>query len=301
MSVVAIRMGRAVIGCLALLLAGSVSCTHSSVGNQAPLCGCLNPLDSLVDGRCLRLQSACYYPEDCAEGYNCTPEGKCVCRDFEVCGVVCSQDCSCPEHYLCDAELAFCRPSAFCLDDQMCEPTQRCRYDYHINSYICRTYTGHQVGDPCQEDDDCRSGICYTNVCLQTCRTNAGCPDGQVCSIVGDQVPACVAVPDCSDCVLETHFCDRWTCVQGCRTSGDCEGDCYVQIVFPLSGECVESSTTTCDADEFIVKVPLMEQKICVIYADCWYDTDCPADYRCYSSFELLGYHDDAAFCGRQL
>lgn len=107
-------------------------------------------------------------------------------------GCTVDSDCGAPASaFACDAQTGACT----CRNDDACPPDELCN-----SAGFCQKRTG------CEKNEDCLDPLlfCETSVgtCLPRgrCSSDLHCPSGQVCDF------------------------SRSTCVEGCRSSGDCPG-----------------------------------------------------------------------------
>ena len=270
-------------------------------------CSCRHPEDVLIDSNnrpnCMRQYSTCNALNLCEEGYDCA--GECFCADLDVCGIDCSSGCYCPAPLECDHKTNLCRAPLGCLGDSMCSNGQVCREvepapNYNIDYNICVFPAGADTGQSCQDFWNCRSGVCYTQICLQFCTRNSDCPQDQHCGLVDHGMMGCVAQTNCNpECALPDEYCYQLSETECrndfCRTSADCPGDCELSDLDrrPRVGRCVESSV--CEDNEIVHGIH--DNARCIIYQSCWTDLDCESPYQC---LELLSFGvENFGFCGR--
>jgi len=285
----------------ALLATMQVQCTNEGVEEGVEACSCRSELDIInSDGWCERQDYTCNALNLCEQGYECTARNKCVCSNQAECGIECSVDCSCPAERVCVNSTNRCQRSLPCLDDSMCADGQICRLSEGLNYYICMPPSGAEVGQDCNENEDCLSGICQTGVCLQSCFQNSDCPAQQLCNVVDMSTLACVLETGCGqDCGDPGVFCSDDQCVSNttCRTHADCPGDCGIDPQRPLRGLC--SSRALCEDIEWSSSNYIV-QYFCLVFEACRSDTDCSEPYRCVFSRELdVPLVFDLGYCGR--
>ncbi len=271
-------------------------------------CSCRNPEDELVNvgerPMCKRSNYTCNALNPCDEGYFCW--GECECQDLDICGIDCSSGCYCPSPLECDPNTNTCRAPLGCLDDSMCPDEEVCREVYEgpddrVDYHECTTPSGAGTGQPCDYNWQCRSGVCYTQICLQFCTQNSDCPQGQYCELVDHGSMACVVATGCNPaCALPDEYCyglpdPEPECRSDfCRTGADCPGDCELPYLYsnPRIGRCAEISV--CSDEEFVLGIYANTR--CMIYQACWTDIDCEQPYECITlspGVYLIG------FCGR--
>jgi len=273
-------------------------------------CPCKNPLDSIrghEEKYCVREGYTCNALNPCEENYECGEV--CHCANPSICGIDCSSGCACPGEFVCDEGTGTCRKPKACLDSEMCTGNQVCREaefnpdGMTMDYYRCLSQRGAEVGQWCESDHqswECKSTICYTNVCLQSCNKNAECPSGQYCALVDHEMLGCVVQSECgSTCSEPEYYCDfdDQTCRNDlCRTGADCENDCKRDgLHYSRIGRCTLDGQY-CSDNEFLLKTGIGE--ICLIYQSCWTDLDCAEPYRCFPESWGGGGHGN--YCGRE-
>lgn len=283
-----------------LFACGNSPGTDEGDGSSAQLCGCTNETDEVIGGVCVNQDVACNALTPCEYGYVCDGNLQCACEDVTVCGISCSAECDCPVDYVCDTGSNVCRLTPYCLDDSMCSPDMVCRQDSALG-FRCAPPEGLQDGEGCAQHSECASGVCAHNECVPACWSNANCPSGLFCEMMGFVVAGCVSSSSCASCTGTNQICDEPQCRESCRTSGDCEDDCLVTLRRPLQGECWQMGMGDCDPNEFMIPGGTTTT-FCMLYQHCWSEDDCPTGYNCYSNEELLQSTDrPVSFCGRRL
>jgi hypothetical protein len=160
---------------------------------------CERPLPCIDDNECTPPKSYCNLGEspsfcdvptclngafECGEGQTCSVDGRCV---TEGTGDACNGNTECPEDQFCSFATGSgictpgCRSNASCPSGQECNGANQC--------VPIQGGSGGFVGDSCQADTDCNSGlVCgvFTSVCTETC-FNVGepCDNGACCSLSG--------------------------------------------------------------------------------------------------------------------
>ncbi|MBI4814616.1 MAG: hypothetical protein HY791_00050 [Deltaproteobacteria bacterium] len=143
-----------------------------------------------------------------------------------------------------------------CSVDRDCTGTQCGWRELPDGSAFVSSCEGHvgvgSVGDPCNVDGECKSGVCQNGSCASLCRNSGDCPTGRACfpatystSFDPFFVKACLEGPHGADAVG-----DPCTTFDTCRS-----GLCHTGI-----GQCVDV---------------------------CSSDADCPASHRC--KIEVFG------------
>jgi hypothetical protein len=292
------RSSRVLVVIAALLAIVQVRCQNDGLA----ACTCRSELDSVnSDGWCERKDYTCNALNLCEQDYECSADSKCVCTSLSECGIECSAECGCPPEKVCVNSTNRCQRPLPCLDDSMCADGQICRLSEGLKYYICMPRSGAEVGQECNENEDCLSRICQTGVCLQSCDQNSDCPAQQHCNVVDMSTLACVLETDCGqNCVDPGAFCSDDQCVSetNCRTHADCPGDCEIGPQRPLRGHC-SSLSALCEDIEWSSS-NYIRQEFCLVFEACRYDADCAEPYRCVFFREIdvpLIY--DLGFCGR--
>lgn len=210
-----------------------------------------------------------YCTQSCAQGMPACPSGS-------VCGQpgpqvgsapICLKTCrpgraDCRSGYSCvtRAEGNVCVPD--CMSDSDCAANGGsseyvCRVCDH--SCVPRVETGRPLGELCQTDDECDSGlVCLRylqnegdGVCARPCSTNAcGCPTGSSCQPAGPRGEL-LCVSDCTSTgcpsgLLCTPSGDGNACLppSGCENDGDCPRT----FACSLAGKCYDPSLLNPDA-----------------------------------------------------
>ena len=264
-------------------------------------CLCTNLEDTVQDSACVRNDISCNALTPCDQGYACDSSHRCVCVDQDVCGIICSSQCSCPTATDCDLPTGTCRERLHCLDNSMCPDGQQCRLvePYH---YVCVVPAGATTGEACQKHEECLSNLCVENECIQACRRNDDCPQGLLCLAEQSQTPGCYDVTPCGNCAEPGQFCSSGgQCKQSCHTSVECPAFCDVSPDSPLISFCNDWPEASCGDDEFFVLDPnASEEHYCVIYVACWHNEDCPSGYDCVSGTEFLSFRlGETGLCAR--
>lgn len=186
-------------------------------------------------------------------------------------------------------------PVVPCLDDTHCSPSDHCLSgDFVRDGPDCRDFSSVCVergvgveGDACEGYSDCRSGVCGGFACLQTCRRNADCEEGENCSRLYSSHFRCVPdeLASCRErlCQGADSRCGHVFCMERpCRTTGDCpDADCLRTPSAPGEGHC-GSEPAACRPDE--LRLDDITHATCFLPVFCAADDDCPAGYRCRST-----------------
>lgn len=194
--------------------------------------GCRLDPDDCEDGfRCDPDRRECVREVECEENDDCDDGAECVegrCAPPEGCTV---EPDSCPEGQVCDPDTRECvepTPVVCCLPDAMCEQT---------TDVACEAAGG-----------EARVGVagCSPNPCIDGCRRDADCGDGEYCDTdTGACEAGCRQKPD--DCG-NARYCDpSHTCVEArCVADDDCDGlggEFYCQTE-------VSACRRACEADD---------------------------------------------------
>jgi|GEM_PF-6272590 len=201
-------------------------------------------------------------------------------------------------------ELGFCRvPIRECQSDADCEEGEHCR----LGRAECYPNVGTKAaGEPCQTNEECASGACYTDVkvCAGMCESTADCYPGSACVLLDfgafishSCVPACTTDADCAedlfcawapeppDYPLSTVCLGRAvgereageSCANGaqCR-SGICRGapNGYCLGVCATADDCADDrlecrDDALFDGNGFLGAVPMCVGHLCAKEADC--------------------------------
>ncbi|MDP6943017.1 MAG: dickkopf-related protein, partial [Myxococcota bacterium] len=246
-----------------------------------------------TDGQCVIDLISCSVPEDCPEGFFCTPTGFCKPTPTGVC----TSDANCPGDLVCVngacvvGEPGACESDADCLTGQVC---------------IDGTCHPGGQGSACASDGDCATG--YACVCtyppecpdgscapckdmcvpeapgeeLTACQIDADCGDGMWCDTEGP----CLPNPNCTPSEPCTEEC--WgACVTEptpagapCADHGDCPvGEWCEQDVAAASGNCVEAPPTTCVVTGCSGQLCAPEDMVTTCDEEPWYV--CYVDAEC--------------------
>lgn len=212
----------------------------------------------------------CTTSEDCAEGFVCSPAGRCVEEEpTEGCDPACGGDTPyCLEESNTCVE---CTEAAHCGQGETC----------NTSTWTCETEaTG------CESSDDCEdpTPVCSEEGVCVTCTATEGC-DGLVCdtSIPGGACVECVSGDQCDTGVCSGNRCVTCTETEGCD-EGVCDtsvaggacvecltgGDCTTDLPFCVDKRCVECTEAAhCGERETCV------DNVCVPDLSCASDDDC--------------------------
>lgn len=285
----------------------------SSVAADVPLSDAQEEMDwelpPPADCTCMRSEAICTsagcaldvdVTRCSAPGYQWISGLGCICPmnvASDDCGITCATDASCVRTGdVCDAESGQCRPPQRCTGDLMCPPEQMCMEGE------CKQTVGGAVGDSCQDEGDCASGVCL--------RRDEN-PERDLTAPCQNRSDSCECQPSCqteADCSVERPFCaapgalgpptcvgdaGAFTAAPFCLTGADCEvGDCtFIEgsgHIYDERGSCDSDGPRLCRDHEF------RRRTWCYIGKLCWTDVNCPAGYTC-SGPELNGKN----LCGR--
>mgnify|MGYP001308419602 CR=1 FL=1 len=106
------------------------------------------------------------------------------------------------------------------------------------------------IGDPCEDNADCFSGLCNAGECTRACSDEALCPEGYTCH---PEDAICVAPPVGPPCSSDAD-CDGGVCFEGMCTR-------------PCSGESCPENYTCDEAESLCLPVPLGQP--CESALDC--------------------------------
>lgn len=276
------------------------------------LCACNRPpADDRPEPAGLEAGRACTLDSECRAGLICDPSRRtCVCTGHDACPAGtfchpytgrcverkpgCDGDADCPAGQYCEPETRSCRPgSGFCQpcarDGECAEPGARC-----LAEGFC--------GRACTQDRDCPNrarciegqcrpglrcwddqGIRPTGHCVDECRTDEDCVDGEC------RLSQCLPRIGCDDlvpCVPDTFWpCERDAdCVQGvdqvCE-SGRCvarqSGCAHSEACDPVTLACVPS----CREDAECPPGRTCRSGACFPRARCQQHSQCPQGMVC--------------------
>ena len=177
------------------------------------------------------------------------------------------------------------------------------------------------LGEICEADEDCRSGICFTeesaSYCSADCEADSDCSDGFHCRAAAPGEPercvrgnrggvgsACIHNPDCADGLFCADRGDvRW-CTSFCASDEECPSDFMCVEVDAAAGIsiCVPDSGVvgaTCTGPEECISgvceaTGVGGETICT--RECSADAPCAPGYECRRSDDGAG-----AYCSRTL
>ncbi|MCA9615572.1 MAG: matrixin family metalloprotease [Myxococcales bacterium] len=233
---------------------------------------------------------ACTGAADCGTGYQCVSvggTGQCV-------GVVGgSPSCS-------------GTTSTGCRSDSECSATQRCNTS--TGACEARPTGGAELGQPCESNEACNSGLCATtaagSVCSQSCDgfNTASCPSGFYCDglatgacgagvcLAGSPGAGAVGDPcnDNTDC--SNFYCFLGLCSEPCNpeTVGACPGGGVCQVgALACRGACGAAGSLgdPCDANSECASemcATTGEDRFCTQLCDA--SSPCPEGYGCTSA-----------------
>jgi hypothetical protein len=158
------------------------------------------------------------------------------------------------------------------------------------------TGTSWPIGDPCEDNSDCFSGICHEGACSRQCDEQAPCPDGYTCHPDSGICTAPPVGPPCdSDTDCEGGLCYEGSCTRPCE--GDscpenylCDDEVSLCLAIPLGDPCVSGldcdtglcigglCSRACDAESFCPPPFGCDAGLCQLPdlgASCVVDEDC--------------------------
>jgi hypothetical protein len=112
-----------------------------------------------------------------------------MCLPSGVCSGVCVSDGDCPENMKCEtitiqieentnATLKACNTPMGCKSNRGCPSDKACTI-YKAGSAlisVCNSYIGtKEVGEQCNNNSECKTGVCYNNYCSAFCSINSDC------------------------------------------------------------------------------------------------------------------------------
>lgn len=129
--------------------------------------------------------------QECQDGLKCSGEqGSAVCVRAGDAGDRCITQDDCSSGSYCDIESGECTPrcgeAAPCSGDDECGTGLVCEYDDWANDYFCAPDQRAEVGQECDDGDDCKSGRCAEfeagELCVATCSDSSNCESHQFCN-----------------------------------------------------------------------------------------------------------------------
>ncbi|GEM_PF-2439784 len=209
--------------------------------------------------------------DDCPSGFSCRLFGslyRYLCDRAQVGGIgtICNKngDASCASGLCISPQQGAINRicSQVCDAQKPCPTGWKCATDRQI----CLPDTGNgQIGDPCQQTEDCFLGNCVTNAagkrfCTQSCQQDAQCPTDYTCQTfgngrfcmpqttqqgkVGDPCPN--GAGDCSSNVCITDALQSRTfCSQPCGDGAPCPAPFKCHPVTPEAGFCTPQDYQT--------------------------------------------------------
>jgi hypothetical protein len=276
-------------------------------------------------GTCADLSIDCANGEACPDGYDCrqvndSQDGDivslgrfCVCvGDDDACLPSCQTDDDCPPETACDQPRG---PGDGTCDTQIphcagnydCPRGQVCRWNERIRDRICTKTGDGALGEACDDEIECASGICADGACANDCLVDGDCERGEFCQGTGAwygddgcaEGDCPVTCPDDSVCNPRDERCEP----AFCRLTDDCDqGDCVIFTADPQMGRCTTAdapdTTHHCKSNEFRI---WDEDPYCRLTTPCeGPDDDCPAGYECnsvVSQFPVIS----SAYCSRRV
>lgn len=199
--------------------------------------------------KCLSEGSACFFDEECCDGFNCDGGFCAGCQssgancefDEDCCGLlvcagnVCAETCNVtdepcglgvdccvgwfcnglsvcePTPFVCGEEGDLCKGDGTCCEGHFCNPEDaRCK----LIEPICTA-----EGEMCETDAECCAGICCGNAChaIECCiedeNPNDRCADGETCFEGICETPMCAVEGD--SCASSAECCKDLACIDG--------------------------------------------------------------------------------------
>ncbi len=161
-------------------------CNQNMMGADCRGGACLGAQGQPNTNFCTRI---CNSAADCPSGYSCSSvSGKRVCVNLDATGP-CASDGNCIYSTYCDVANQRCLGD--CRSDADCPLEHSCNGQLG-NHVVCvpKASGGGGIEAPCMAANDCRSGACYANKCIDRCgvTTQVGqwCPGGYGCNPVDD-------------------------------------------------------------------------------------------------------------------
>ena len=217
----------------------------------------------------------------CETGDECS-SGVCV---NEMCADLCNDDCGvgftcASEDFITsngDIEMFICKPEAKrCLSTTDCPDGLVCLLGTNAK-FECQPGSGAAVGEACEDNLECATNLCFSDVCAELCQRPTDCSDdgSRICvsktvmtnggltavNICSDRPPSqCLTNKDCANpkrCVAtKTEIYVGFTCGspnqngknsgESCSTDLDCDSNLCVNDI--CAGPC--QGNDDCDADD---------------------------------------------------
>ena len=136
--------------------------------------------------------------------------------------------------------------------------------------------TAWPVGDPCESNSDCFSGICNEGECTRQCSEEAPCPEGYTCHpddgicVAPPVGPPCETDADCDGGLCFEGMCTRPCSGESCPDEFVCDDELSLCLPIPLGDPC--TSALDCDTGMCIAG-------LCSRLCDTM--TPCPAPFGC--------------------
>ena len=219
-------------------------------------------------------------------GPTCTGDSDCALGELCVggdCVPGCTDGRDCPDaRPLCDPDLGANGTCVVCLVNTDCPSAGdvclegECRAGCSADNPACPSPgvcdTAAGVCVRCLADSDCDLGnICEMSDCVEGCRENRDCPEGQICGADNTCVTGCTAAPTDS-CPLGTH-CVSGGCVLGCNGDDARCGDGQVCVDEGGSFVCRDgcADNAACGAGRICLNDVCVEG--CAVDEDCGFLT----------------------------
>lgn len=263
-------------------------------------CDCPEPDEKCSPDYCGLPDAQCG-PEvdsECPDGYACiygdahSDAFICVCLgDSEECLSECSESHDECENGICSFDDGHCRwgRAGSCYRHMDCPEGQMCEEPW------CEPTGERDVGESCDEDGDCHTGICYDGTCDEQCLGDEDCPEGQRClNDAHDEYGTGCEPTECNVSCPDHKRCRGDKCSpRFCQTTEDCEtGDCWRPPLGRnwIKGWCVEPGDQNSefepddpDVDSYCKPEEIYEPlgHYCYIPGHCWDDDNCDEPYEC--------------------
>ena len=140
------------------------------------------------------------------------------------------------------------------------------------------TNTAWPIGDPCEDNADCFSGVCHEGMCSRQCTEEAPCPEGYGCHpdlgicVAPPVGPPCDTDAECEGGVCHEGMCTRPCTEGGCPDNYFCDDTINLCAPVPLGDPCMSGL----DCDTGLCVAGLCSRL-------CGPDSLCPSPFGCIS------------------
>jgi len=259
-------------GCGDGLLQADEACDD---GNTAAGDGC--------DAACLiEIDEECESDDDCGSGVCDPTDAVCVCDEDDDCG----------EGQLCDDGVDSNRCVSMGCGNGVLETGEACDDSNLEDGDGCDSACLVELGEECESDDGCASGLCDPTDDVCTCDSDNDCGDGQVCDD-GVDPNRCVGV-SCGNGMIEAgEACDD----ANLEDDDGCSATCVVEPGFECVDEPSDCEATGCETDSDCGDRQICDAGECVT-VECTEDPDCDGSETCDLTSHTCGECSSDSECG---